>query len=59
MVITAEGTIDQQTMMGKGTGQIAMICRRFGKPCIGLSGRLDLERDFGNTEEQIFQRLTI
>ncbi|MEC9081498.1 MAG: glycerate kinase [Verrucomicrobiota bacterium] len=57
LVVTAEGTIDQQTMMGKGTGQIAMICRHFGKPCIGLSGRLDLGREFGNTEVQLFRRL--
>ena len=41
-VVTAEGAIDEQTLMGKGTGQVAALCRRLGKPCIGLAGQLAL-----------------
>lgn len=38
LVITGEGAIDASTMMGKGTGQIAKLCRKLKKPCIGLAG---------------------
>jgi glycerate kinase len=40
LVVTAEGAIDQQTAMGKGTGAIAGRAREAGKPCIGLAGLL-------------------
>jgi glycerate 2-kinase len=38
LVITGEGAIDRSTFMGKGTGQIAVRCRRLKTPCIGLAG---------------------
>ncbi len=38
LVITGEGALDQQTLMGKGVGEIALLCRRAGKPCVGLAG---------------------
>jgi len=38
LVITGEGAIDAQTLMGKGTGEIANLCQRLGVPCIGLAG---------------------
>jgi glycerate kinase len=38
LVITGEGAIDRQTYMGKGTGQVATLCQRHGKRCIGLAG---------------------
>ncbi|HTI72781.1 MAG TPA: glycerate kinase [Candidatus Limnocylindria bacterium] len=41
LVITAEGGIDRQTMMGKGTGRIAETCRRLNKRCIGLAGMVE------------------
>ena len=34
LVITAEGAIDEQTLMGKGTGQVAQLCERLAKPCV-------------------------
>jgi glycerate 2-kinase len=40
LVITAEGGIDAQTAMGKGTGAIAKLARESGKECIGLAGSL-------------------
>lgn len=46
LVITGEGSIDEQTLMGKGVGQIATLCRRAGKPCIALGGTLQgIKRD--------------
>ena len=42
LVITAEGAIDEQTLMGKGTGQVAQLCERLAKPCVGLAGQLAL-----------------
>ena len=38
LIITGEGAIDEQTLMGKGVGELAMLCRQLGKPCIGLAG---------------------
>ena len=37
-VITGEGAIDEQTLMGKGVGELAALCRKLDKPCIGLAG---------------------
>ncbi len=38
LVITGEGAIDEQTLMGKGVGELALLCRAAGKPCLGLAG---------------------
>jgi glycerate kinase len=41
IVITGEGAMDDQTRMGKGVGQIARWCARWGVPCVGLAGRVE------------------
>ena len=56
-VVTAEGAIDEQTLMGKGTGQVAALCRRLGKPCIGLAGQLAFGEAEVDPEERLFWRL--
>lgn len=38
LVIVGEGAIDSSTFMGKGVGQIAARCRRWGIPCLALAG---------------------
>jgi glycerate kinase len=38
LVITGEGALDAQTLMGKGVGEIANVCQKFGVPSIGLAG---------------------
>jgi glycerate kinase len=38
LVITAEGAIDSQSLMGKGTGAVAQLCKRENVRCIGLAG---------------------
>ena len=38
LVITGEGAMDQQTYMGKGVGQVAVLCKKAKIPCIGLAG---------------------
>jgi len=38
LVLTGEGAIDKSTLMGKGVGEIARMCREAGVPCIGLAG---------------------
>lgn len=38
LVLTGEGALDAQTLMGKGVGEIANICQRHGVPCLGLAG---------------------
>ncbi|MBU6399819.1 MAG: glycerate kinase [Verrucomicrobia bacterium] len=43
LVITAEGSIDRSTVMGKGVGEVARLCGQAHVPCLGLAGRLDLD----------------
>jgi glycerate 2-kinase len=40
VVITGEGGIDTSTLMGKGVGEIARLCRKYDVPCLGLAGTL-------------------
>ncbi len=56
-VVTAEGAIDEQTLMGKGTGQVAVFCRRLGKPSIGLAGQLALRQSKVEPGKRLFWRL--
>ena len=37
-VVTAEGALDEQSLMGKGVGAIAAAADQAGKPCICLAG---------------------
>jgi glycerate 2-kinase len=38
LVLTGEGAIDEQTLMGKGVGELAALCRKLKKPCVGIGG---------------------
>ena len=38
LVITGEGALDAQTLMGKGVGGVAAFCRKLNLPCVGLAG---------------------
>lgn len=38
LVVTGEGAIDEQTLMGKGVGELAALCRKLNKPCFALAG---------------------
>jgi glycerate 2-kinase len=40
LVITGEGKLDESTLMGKGTGEIAWRCRKLKTPCLGLAGEI-------------------
>lgn len=40
LVLTAEGAIDDSSLMGKGTGAVARAALSLGKPCVGLCGRV-------------------
>lgn len=43
LVITAEGAVDAQTLMGKGVGVIAEAAARAGKRCLCLAGSISLD----------------
>ena len=43
LVITGEGSIDAQTLEGKGPGALAELAKKHGKPCIAFAGRADKE----------------
>jgi glycerate kinase len=38
LVLTGEGAIDRQTLMGKGVGQVGLMCRKHKVPCVALAG---------------------
>lgn len=40
LILSGEGAIDEQTLMGKGVGAVIEIARSAGKPVIGLGGVL-------------------
>lgn len=44
LIVTGEGAIDEQTLMGKGVGELALLCRQMSKPCVGLAGVVQDER---------------
>jgi len=55
VVITGEGCIDEQTMMGKGPGRIAKMSNELGKRVIGVGGIVtsypkDFEKIFATTD---------
>lgn len=43
VVITGEGSLDHQSLMGKVPVGIARLAKRFGKPVIGIAGRIDTD----------------
>jgi len=50
MVITGEGSIDAQTLQGKGPQAVAAAARHRGIPVIGLAGRIPSVPDVGLRE---------
>lgn len=47
LVITGEGALDKSTLMGKGVGALAVLCRQSQLPCLGLAGRIEDGRKLG------------
>ena len=41
MVITGEGTMDRQTVMGKGVSELAKLARKNNCRCLGLAGKVE------------------
>jgi glycerate 2-kinase len=38
VVLTGEGAIDESTLMGKGVGELGLLCQKSSVPCLGLAG---------------------
>ena len=45
LVITGEGSIDAQTLQGKGPFGVAAMAKQHGLPVIGVAGMVPLEND--------------
>ncbi len=45
LVITGEGSIDEQTLQGKGPYSVAAMAKNKGIPVIGLAGKIPTERN--------------
>jgi glycerate kinase len=41
LVLTAEGALDEQTLMGKGVGELAQWCQRIQVPCLAFAGAVN------------------
>lgn len=41
LILTGEGSLDRQSLMGKGTGRVAERARHHGRPCVGLAGLVE------------------
>ena len=54
LVLTGEGAIDASTMMGKGVGQVARLCREIGVPCVALAGTAKIKEGKRRLFTQIF-----
>ena len=52
LVLTGEGMIDRQSLMGKGTGRLAQRCKLQQKRCIGFGGMVE-----GTARSQTADRL--
>jgi len=44
LILTGEGRLDASTMMGKGVGEIAKLCKGLKRRCIGLGGEVVPDR---------------
>lgn len=55
IVITGEGSIDEQTLQGKGPFGIARLAKEKGKPVIGFAGKVPLKQN--NYLQQYFDIL--
>ncbi len=42
LVITGEGCLDRQSLMGKGVGELVALCAKLEVPCIAVSGKVEL-----------------
>jgi glycerate kinase len=53
LVISGEGAIDEQSLMGKGVGSLYQVCRSSGARFIGLAGSLShgMTEEFGFNKE--------
>lgn len=45
LVLTGEGQMDDSTLMGKGVGSLARLCRREGVACLGFAGTIQGQAD--------------
>lgn len=53
LIVTAEGSLDRQTLHGKGPGSLALMAKRYGKRVIGIGGRVEDETAL----EEVFDRV--
>jgi len=44
LVITGEGCLDRQSIMGKGVGELLTLCEHRKVPCLAIGGEVDLPR---------------
>jgi len=53
IIVTAEGSLDRQTLRGKGPGALAVMGRRFGKRVVAIGGRVEDEEELLGTFDRV------
>ncbi len=53
LIVTAEGSVDRQTLSGKGPGALAVMGRRFGKRVVAIAGRIEDEEALLGTFDRL------
>ena len=43
-MITGEGCLNQQSLMGKGVGELLAFCAGLGVPCLAMCGKVELSQ---------------
>lgn len=59
LVITGEGSLDISTVMGKGVGEVAKLCKKYNKPCIALAGKVSKAKQIDNNFKLTFSLLDL
>jgi glycerate kinase len=55
LVVTGEGSLDSQSLSGKGPVALALLAHRFGKPVIAFCGRVDADVESAGCFDRIIE----
>ena len=54
LVITGEGCLDRQSIMGKGVGELGRLCGEAEAPCVAINGRVESWGAFPNPFARVY-----
>ena len=54
LILTGEGSLDGQTLEGKGPAGVAMLAKKHGKFCAAFAGRIAIEPEAEQVLRELF-----